>query len=130
MRKAGRSLRSSLARPRVEDQAVVGGRHRPVFCGGDREIVYRNGDKMMVVPIKLAADSRPASPVCSGKAIISWHELLCGPPGVSSANYDVTADGKRFLMGQGQRPRRRSTKIVVVLNWTEELKRLVQDQKK
>jgi hypothetical protein len=42
-------------------------------------------------------------------------------PGVSSANYDVTADGSRFLMvkqpGGGE-----GTKVVVVLNWAEQLK--------
>ena len=40
-----------------------------------------------------------------------------------SAFYDVTPDGKRFVMVQTQGPG--STEINVVLNWFEELKRLV-----
>ena len=47
----------------------------------------------------------------------------CGPPGVSSANYDVTADGQRFLMVKDNDQDVYATKIVVVLNWAEELKR-------
>jgi hypothetical protein len=41
--------------------------------------------------------------------------------------YDVSADGRRFLMIQPkpQPPARSITQMVVVLNWTEELKRLV-----
>ena len=40
-----------------------------------------------------------------------------------AANYDVTPDGKRFIMikpEEGSEP----TQINVVLNWSEELKRL------
>jgi hypothetical protein len=43
-------------------------------------------------------------------------------PGVSSSNYDVTADGQRFLMVRDQDQSAASTKIVVVLNWVEQLK--------
>lgn len=103
----------------------------PLFCRNDREIVYRNGDKMMVVPIKTAGGFE------AGKPSLLWEghyshgmSSSCGPPGVSSANYDVTADGQRFLMVKDNDQDNGSTKIVVVLNWTEDLKRLGQDQKK
>ena len=39
-------------------------------------------------------------------------------------NYDVSADGKRFLMVK-QPANQAAPQIVVVQNWTEELKRLV-----
>jgi len=103
----------------------------PLFCRGDREIIYRNGDKMMVVPIKIAGGFE------AGKPGLLWEghyshgmSSSCGPPGVSSANYDVTADGQRFLMVKDNDQDNGSTKIVVVLNWTEDLKRLGKDQKK
>ncbi len=38
------------------------------------------------------------------------------------ANYDVTPDGDRFLIVRSTEP---VTELRVVLNWTEELKRLV-----
>jgi hypothetical protein len=42
-------------------------------------------------------------------------------PGVASSNYDVSADGDRFLMVR-EEPAPPSTQVVVVLNWVEELK--------
>jgi len=103
----------------------------PLFCHNDREIIYRNGDKMMVVPIKIAGGFE------AGKPSLLWEghyshgmSSSCGPPGVSSANYDVSADGQRFLMVKDNDQDNGSTKIVVVLNWTEDLKRLGKDQKK
>ena len=46
----------------------------------------------------------------------------CGMPGVSSSNYDVTADGQRFLMVRDEDASAYATKIVVVLNWLEHVK--------
>ncbi len=48
----------------------------------------------------------------------------CGPPGTTEANYDVTSDGSRFLMVKDVNEDVVSTRIVVVLNFAEELKRL------
>jgi hypothetical protein len=45
-------------------------------------------------------------------------------PGVASANYDVTPDGQRFLMVRDDDDIT-ATRIVVVLNWQEELKQRV-----
>jgi hypothetical protein len=42
---------------------------------------------------------------------------------VSSSNFDVTADGQRFLMILDNAQDIGSTSVVVVLNWAEELTR-------
>jgi len=42
-------------------------------------------------------------------------------PGVASSNYDVSADGQRFLMIREDIPAEAS-RVVVVLGWAEELK--------
>jgi hypothetical protein len=52
----------------------------------------------------------------------------CGMPGVSSSNYDVTADGQRFLMVRDEDQSTASTKIVVVLNWVEQVKAIDQSR--
>ena len=39
--------------------------------------------------------------------------------------YDVTADGQRFLMVKDNDQKMYATKIVVVVNWVEELKRMM-----
>ena len=46
----------------------------------------------------------------------------CGMPGVSSSNYDVSADGQRFLMVRDDDASVFATRIVVVLNWAEHVK--------
>ncbi|MBM3312928.1 MAG: hypothetical protein FJY80_15645, partial [Candidatus Aminicenantes bacterium] len=101
----------------------------PLFCRGDREIVYRNGDKMMVVPIKTAGGFEAGKPALLWEGHFS-HGMSssCGPPGVSSANYDVTADGQRFLMIKDNDQDVVSTKIVVVLNWTAALRKDIRER--
>jgi hypothetical protein len=48
----------------------------------------------------------------------------CGPPGFSSSNYDVTADGQRFLMiKDDDQDSATSKQIIVVLGWAGEVNR-------
>jgi dipeptidyl aminopeptidase/acylaminoacyl peptidase len=96
----------------------------PLFSRTTDEVFYRDGDKMMVVPYKTAGGFE------AGKPSLLWEghyshgmSSSCGPPGVSSANYDVTADGRRFLMIKDNDQDVGSTSIVVVLNWAEEMRR-------
>jgi hypothetical protein len=50
----------------------------------------------------------------------------CVLPTTTNASYDVSRDGRRFLMVQpSARESATPTQIIVVLNWHEELKRLV-----
>jgi hypothetical protein len=49
----------------------------------------------------------------------------CGPPGATSSNYDVTADGRRFLMVKDEAADTAVSKqIVVVLGWAGEVTRM------
>jgi hypothetical protein len=48
------------------------------------------------------------------------------PASTTYPNYDVSRDGRRFLMVQRSvQERAHSSEMIVVLNWMEELKRLV-----
>ena len=103
------------------------GTRRPVSVGGGTEVVwarsgqelyYRSGSVMMVVPVRSSGAS-----VSIGSARRLWEGLYeLGSPG--GHNYDVTPDGSRFLMirpaDEGA-----SGRVHVILNWHEELKRLV-----
>ncbi len=102
----------------------------PLWNRRGHEIFYRNADKMMVVPVSTAGGFQ------AGKPSLLWdghysHGMSssCGPPGISSANYDVTADGQRFLMVKDNDQDVYATSIIVIVNWTEELKRLGQDRR-
>jgi hypothetical protein len=48
----------------------------------------------------------------------------CGLPDATSATCDVSADGRRFLMVQDIDQDAVSTRMTVVVNFAEELKRL------
>jgi serine/threonine-protein kinase len=103
----------------------------PIWSRDGKELFYRNGDKMMVVPVSLAGRFQ------AGKPRLLWEghyshgmSSSCGPPGTTSANYDVTSDGQRFLMVKDLDQDAVSTRIVVVLNFAEELKRLAQQKER
>jgi hypothetical protein len=59
-------------------------------------------------------------------SLLPRHEQLVPAPGLSSSNYDVTADGKRFLtIKDDDEDSVTSDRIVVVQGWADELSRLV-----
>ena len=80
-----------------------------------QEIFYRHGNKMMSVDVT----TEPA--FTSGKPKLLFEGEYAGFG--FRAVYDVTADGERFLMIKNSE--QQVTQINVVLNWFEELKRLV-----
>ncbi len=84
-----------------------------------RELFYRSGDKIMAVEIT----TQPSFSVGKPKMLFE------GPYEQSVAtipNYDVPSDGQRFLMVKPTDDEQAApTQINIVLNWTEELKRLV-----
>ena len=51
----------------------------------------------------------------------------CGIKGVTTTSYDVSRDGQRFLMIKDRDSKLYATKVRVVLNWMEELTRIVAD---
>lgn len=75
-----------------------------------RELFYRSGDKMMAVDVVTQPAFQAATP----------RVLFQGPyePANSvSPNYDVSADGQRFLMVQPSEQQPAVTEFNVVLNW-------------
>jgi eukaryotic-like serine/threonine-protein kinase len=87
----------------------------PMWTKGGRELVYREGDKVMAVSIDLATGA-------TGPPRL----LFSGPYPDNTGwtrprSYDVTEDGERFLLTKlpGEQPRPR---IMVVLHWFDELR--------
>jgi WD40 repeat protein/predicted Ser/Thr protein kinase len=111
--------------PGWQTQISSAGGTDPLWNRLGQEIFYRDGDKMMVVPVgKTAGEFVPGMPRLLWEGRYS-HGMSssCGPPGVSSSSYDVTADGQRFLMIKDDESDVASTSLIVVLNWAEEMKR-------
>ncbi len=89
------------------------------WAANGREIFYRNesGDQMMVVDITTEPTFRAGTP-----RLLFEGSYQGGA--IGSAFYDVTPDGQRFVMVQAQQLGT-GAHINVVINWFEELKRLV-----
>jgi Tol biopolymer transport system component len=90
----------------------------PVWNPNGRELFYRSGDKMMAVDIA----TQPS--FTAGKPRMLF-EGTYEPTWATNPNYDVSADGQRFLMVKASEQEQASTQINVVQNWFEELKRQV-----
>jgi WD40-like Beta Propeller Repeat len=90
----------------------------PVWNPNGRELFYRSGDRMMAVEIAMQ------SGFSAGKPKVLF-EGQYEPTLFTNPNYDVSPDGKRFLMLKPSESAEAATQINVVLNWFEELKRRV-----
>jgi hypothetical protein len=80
---------------------------------------------MMAVVVSTDATFTAARPQMLWEARYSHGmSASCGPAGATSSNYDVTPDGKLFLMIKDEAPDKAISKqIIVVLGWADELSR-------
>jgi serine/threonine protein kinase/Tol biopolymer transport system component len=95
-------------------QLSFDGGTEPVWNRNGRELFYRSGNAVMAVEITTQPGFAAGNP----------RRLFEGPylPALAALpNYDVSADGQRFLMVKRSEPAQAQTQINVVLNWTEEL---------
>jgi Tol biopolymer transport system component len=95
--------------------STQGGR-APKWSRSGRELFYLDGQKMMMVSVPPGPNLTLSSPV-----LLFEHAYAFGPT-TTVANYDVSPDGQRFLM---VKPAAGSEHLNLVVNWFEELKRLV-----
>jgi serine/threonine-protein kinase len=98
-------------------QISTEGGEEAVWGPSGRELFYRTEDRMMVVDITTEPTFAQGKP----KLLFEGDYLRYGP----RAFYDVSPDGQRFLMIKLGEQALAVTQIHVVLNWFEELKRLV-----
>jgi hypothetical protein len=71
---------------------------------------------MMAVDV----NGEPGTPGSLGSPHVVFEQRYDSGNGVTAPDYDVSADGQRFLMVKNQS----GTQLHMVLNWFEELKRL------
>jgi serine/threonine protein kinase/Tol biopolymer transport system component len=113
--------------PRVEDgrwQVSTGGGQEPVWARSGRELFYvAGGGRVMAVGVQTQPTFASRSP----------ENLFERPdPGTGSVgrHFDVAPDGKSFLMIKREAvPSGEAPSLIVVQNWTEELKRRVPTNK-
>ncbi|MHC4432035.1 MAG: protein kinase domain-containing protein [Planctomycetota bacterium] len=100
----------------VPKKISTGGGHQPVWSRDGKELFYRVGDKMKSAVIETEPEFKAtdSEDLFAGKHLAGWGQ-----------SYDVKGDGQRFLMIKESEEREAAAQLIVVLNWFEELKRLV-----
>lgn len=89
-------------------QVSNAGGTQPAWNRQGGELFYRNGDKMMAVTLTAAGSDLTLSP-----PKVLFDQRYAFGPGISIANYDVTRDGKRFVMVKAEEG---ATRLHVVMN--------------
>ena len=97
-------------------QVSDGGGIQARWSRNNREIYYRSGQRIVAA----ALDASGAEPVF-GKPVALFTDDYDFGPGISIANYDVTADGRFIMIRRGVN----GGKLRVVINWTDELKQIL-----
>ncbi len=105
----------------IAKKVSTGGGGNPAWSGDGKELFYLRGDKMIAVSIETEPELRSTGPEVLFEGKYSTD---------SRRNYDVSGDGQRFLMVKESEDNSAKTQLIVVLNWFEELKRLVPSGKK
>ena len=96
----------------------------PAWSADGKELFYAATNGFMAVSVTTSPSFSAGKP----KLLFDGPYLLSGP----GRNYDLSSDGQRFLMiklASGSGELDAQPEIVVVLNWFEELKRLVPTDK-
>jgi serine/threonine-protein kinase len=97
-------------------QISTDGGSEPVWARSGRELFYRRGNTLMSVDISTGPTFLPGTPkrLFEGRFVTN----------VGRANYDVSADGKQFLMIEAIGSESRTTQLNVVLEWFDELRQV------
>ena len=110
-------------------QVSSGGGNSPLWSPYGKELFYRNGDAIMAVEVETEQTFKRGNPKTLFQGTYFFASIT---QNIIVTPWDVSPDGKKFLMikppasaaaapaASGPQP-----KIVVVLNWFEELKRRV-----
>jgi serine/threonine protein kinase len=110
----------------LEKRISIAGGEQPRWRGDGRELFFVGGDgKMMAVPVvKAVAGPQPAFEVEAPRPLFESHLAQAAFQDLGGVfEYDVTADGKRFLLNTVAGGSASTLRLNVVLNWDAGLKK-------
>jgi Tol biopolymer transport system component len=100
-------------------QVSVGGGGNPLWSPDGKELFYvTNVNKMMAVSINTSQVFSAGAP----RELFDVSQMWL--PNNPVTNFDITPDGKRFIMLQSTKGSSRSTSFNYVQNWVKELEKL------
>jgi hypothetical protein len=102
-------------------QVSVDGGYQPVWSRDGRELFYRNGERFYAVRVV------SASPLTLGPPRMIFSGLYLDSGRLAAPDYDVSHDGRRFLVVRVGDEERAPRRFHLVRNWFEELKVKVPD---
>jgi serine/threonine-protein kinase len=97
-------------------QISADGGSDPVWTRSGKELLYRHRDSIMAVEISTESGFTPSKPTRVTKLLDEPFDHYWG------RNYDVTADGKQFLMVKTRDEAMQATHINLVLHWLDQLR--------
>jgi len=102
-------------------QVSSNGGDSPLWSSDGRELFYHSGDAAMAVPVETDKQFKYGTPT------VLFRRYIARPSAPGFALWDISPDGKRFLMLKEAKPTtiEGPRKINVVVNWIEELKQKV-----
>lgn len=100
--------------PERKSQVSTEGGTHPKWNRNGKELFYRNGNRMMAVDVSTSPDLKLSAPRVIFEQRYAFGSAQTVP------NYDVSQDGRRFLMVKDDSS---SGRLNIVLNWFEELRR-------
>jgi serine/threonine-protein kinase len=111
---------------------VNSGRWQVSTAGGTRPLWARSGQELFYVAptgaLMRVGVERDPSWAATTPTLLVKAGYFTTPGGFFGRTYDISPDGQRFLMikeGDGSDQTAAAQSLIVVLNWVEELKRLV-----
>ena len=100
-------------------QVSTEGGAEPVWSRDGRELFYRGSDGVMAVPVSTQAAAFAAG---LPRRLFADH---FEPTGTGTGGYDVSLDGRRFLMISPAEPELPVAQINLVLGWFDEVRQRV-----
>jgi serine/threonine-protein kinase len=97
-------------------QISADGGSDPVWTRSGKELIYRQRESIMAVEISTESGFTPSKPTRVTKLLDEPFDHYWG------RNWDVTPDGKRFLMVKTRDEAMQATHINVVLHWLDQLR--------
>jgi Tol biopolymer transport system component len=97
-------------------QISADGGSDPVWTRSGKELIYRQRESIMAVEISTESGFTPSKPTRVTKLLDEPFDHYWG------RNYDVTVDGKQFLMVKTRDEAMQATHINLVLHWLDQLR--------